>query len=102
MKDKATLTGGLRVSPPFTPGHSSTTSTAGTVIIINGPYRVGPNEMRPDLDWGKKTQTLPPPTRLSWESTSLSGVDTLKVISAPTPALASDEILVGVRAIGLN
>lgn len=50
-----------------------------------------------------ETPTMrPPPTRLSWESMSLSGVDTLKVVSASTPALASDEVLVGVRAIGLN
>jgi alcohol dehydrogenase len=41
-------------------------------------------------------------TRNSWESTSLGSIASLRKVASPVPEPAADEVVVGVRAIGLN
>ena len=43
-----------------------------------------------------------PTTRESWEASSLGSIDALLKVSQPVPEPAEDEVVVGVRAIGLN
>ena len=72
-------------------------TTVGLILSAATPYPVSRARSLPST-----AVMAIPETRYSWESTRLGRLDSLEQVSAPVPELREDEVMIGVRAIGLN